>query len=190
MTGINARARAIGIKTQDSWPYGPNANADMRLALLGWAEHYNLRMANGFSRHKRITCYGRKIGSKKHDIYGETYGGLCCRRGWFDHVTSWNRNGKPALLLSQPYSLSDNDIFDLRELRNRDHVIVRLDVGWYAAGGVSTFAIEVWLRQVWDQIASEGIKPYEYLGYTYLQCGPFEDKIADWSPLTLTAKDT
>jgi hypothetical protein len=189
MTGINARARAIGIKTQDSWPYGPNVNVDMRLALLGWAEHYRLTIATGY-RHKRFLCYGRNSDGKKHDIYAETYGGLCCRRGWFDHVTCWNRNGKPALILSQPYSLCDSDIFDLRELRKRDHVIFRLDVGWYAAGGVSTFAIEVWSRQVWEQITDEGIQPYEYPGHIYLQCGLFEDKVADWSPLSLTTRDT
>jgi hypothetical protein len=179
VTDINNRARAIGIQSEASWPYGPNSNADMRLALLGWAEHYKLRMSTGFSRHRWFTCYGydQSRSGKNHDIYGETYNGLCCRRRWFDHVTCWNRDGKPALILAQPYSLSDADTCDLRELRQAEYVTVRLDVGWYAAGGCSTFAIEVWSRRVWNDIAQAGIEPYEYPGYTYLRCGPFEDSL-------------
>lgn len=63
---------------------------------------------------------------------------------WMDHVSGWTKDGKPALLLAQPYSL-----FNIESLLKATSEF-NLDVsvngdGWYGHG---TIAIELRRAQI------------------------------------------
>lgn len=133
---LDKRAPGVGIKP-DAWPYGADIDVRSRRRLLDWAEHYELRRS-------KTTC-----------------GGVCwlhsgrCQRSdcwtghsrWMDHVTRWSRNGKPALLLAQPYHL---EVSQLRPLLDDEALKVLVSArGWYGWG---TVAIEVWRRETYDEM--------------------------------------
>jgi hypothetical protein len=139
------RAAGRGIRSANDWPYGPRAYLRMQVALLEWAERYDLRLAHGRERHYRLLRFR-----------------TCCHRSpvcpvcrpWLDHVSYWNRRGKTALVLAQPYHLSPTGLADLARLAQRPELYVALPgPGWYGCG---TTAIEVWSREVWEQLGDQG----------------------------------
>jgi len=110
------------------WPYGPNVSIPSRRALLDWAEGNRLRLAGGSCLH-----WLRK---------GQCSSCVGNREFWLDHVTGWARNGKPAVLIAQPYGVSEQSIADLAQLAVDPALMVRIDgTGWY---GVGTTFIQVW----------------------------------------------
>jgi hypothetical protein len=117
----------------------------MQLALLEWAERYDLRLARGRQRHYRLLRFGMCC-------HGSPVCGVC--RPWLDHVSYWNRRGKTALVLAQPYHLSATGPADLARLAQQPELHVALPgTGWYGSG---TTAIEIWSRAVWEQLSKEG----------------------------------
>lgn len=140
---LDRRAAAIGIpKTKDwawgferAWPYGPNLYVEMRVAMLRWAEANQLKLT---PQTKRCLCWIRS---------GRRCDYRCARYRWMDHVTGWQRAGKPALLLAQPYGV---DISVLTDLANDSKLRVYTGgTGWYGHG---TVAIEVWRRDAPDMV--------------------------------------
>jgi hypothetical protein len=138
------RARAIGIRDDECWPYGPNIDRESRVALLNWAEAYGLR----------LSPRGRCLHWLTKGRCGVT---LCPNStrddGWADHVTGWLRGGTPAVLISQPYGLASRGIASLHELAQRHpEVAVRIDgTGWY---GFRTVFVQLW-RQPMTPITTE-----------------------------------
>lgn len=113
------------------WPYGPNVDIPARRALLAWAEAHDLRLS------QRGDCL---VWLRKGRCGGSCTGHR--REYWQDHVTGWIRNGKPAVLVAQPYGLFDSSIVHLGELAADPALYVRIDgTGWY---GHHTTMIEVW----------------------------------------------
>jgi hypothetical protein len=50
---------------------------------------------------------------------------------WADHVTRWTFDGRPALLLAQPYSINNDHLITLGALTMRDDLDVRVgNHGW------------------------------------------------------------
>lgn len=64
---------------------------------------------------------------------------------WWDHVTAWNYNGKPALLVSQPYQLYSGKAFkELAMLANDPDLGVSVyGNSWYGNG---TIYIEIYRK--------------------------------------------
>ena len=135
-TNLQHRARAVGIT--DGWPYGAHPPV-ARAALLDWAENLDVRL----SRARRRCLHWINVGR---------CGVAECRENhslhpWMDHVTCWNRNGVAALLLAQPYQVTDDDHTDLADIANRFGLDVLLDTpGWYGHG---TTAVQLRQPRAW-----------------------------------------
>ena len=141
VAALDKRAPGVGIKP-DAWPYGAGIDVRSRQRLLDWAENYGLRRSTSNCQALHWLQTGR-CGVR-----------LCNRLGsWMDHVTKWSRNGKPALILAQPYGLR---AAKLRPLLDDDslHMLVHAQ-GWYGCG---TVAIEIWRKDAHDEMI-QGIFP-------------------------------
>lgn len=135
---LDQRDKALRITGPDGWPYGPNIDVESRRQLLDWAERYGVRQAG-------TRCQGL------HWLKaGRCTEPLCQRLGhWMDHVTRWNRNGKPALLIAHPYSIGHDDIAQLGALAAIGGWRVWISAGgWYGHGTVS---VEVWREDAYGQ---------------------------------------
>lgn len=123
-----ARARAVGIaepSNAESWPYGPNVNHQARIELVEWAEREGLVWAPG-QDCLRWLAKGRCSGACS-TAYGP--------RRWRDHVSCWTRDGKAAVLVSQPYGLSNMARAQMdSEARERGLEVAVLPTGWYGHG--------------------------------------------------------
>src|SRR5690349_4271913 len=123
--------RAEPILGTKGWPYGPNIDVPTRERMLQWAEGHGVSLADTRCQGLHWLRVGRCGVSR------------CTRLGsWMDHVTRWKRNGKPALLVAQPYGLGREDLRDLDQLALDDDLY--LFVGgrpWYGHG---TVLVEVW----------------------------------------------
>jgi hypothetical protein len=126
----------------DNWPNGTSCDAEARRKLLEWARHKGLRYSN------RGHCLPWLAKGRC------THPGYCdvAHRGgdWLDHITAWTRNGKPALLLSQPYGpLNNGHLQEILARAAEFGLAVKIHGdGWYGCG---TTAIEFWQR---EQLAS------------------------------------
>lgn len=121
LADLDERGKAIGIKSGEYWPYGPNVYVDSRADMVTWAEREGLKLSPRGDCLHWLTRGRRNVA-------------LCERgdHGWMDHVTGWNRDGKPAVLVAQPYGLTQRELAQLGALPDVD---VRIDgTGWYGAG--------------------------------------------------------
>lgn len=139
---FQARARGVGIRADRGWPYGlchRGADPKARLRMVEWAETQGLKLSKGQCLHW--------LASGRCTRYAE-----CGRRySWQDHLTGWNIDGKPALLLAQPYQIDGDGIADLAQIEGQGYE-THLDTnGWYGCG---TITVEIWIpaqrRRSWD----------------------------------------
>ncbi|MEU8158128.1 hypothetical protein AB0B94_31120 [Micromonospora sp. NPDC048986] len=139
-----ARAEEAGVlDKQGDWPYGPNIDVRSRLALLEWAEYYELRRANTYCRGLHWLLKGR-CGVQ-----------VCNQRlgSWMDHVTRWTYKGKPAVMIAQPYGVRSGDFASLAEVEAEDTLNMWIKGGgWYGWG---TVAVEVWRKDAHDEWHAE-----------------------------------
>jgi hypothetical protein len=109
------------------WPYGANDEAT-QAKLTEWAGAHKLRYA------PNAHCL--------HWIAKGRCGVSLCREDrsqhhWMDHISGWTRDGKPAVLLCQPYNLSADDLADLVRVHEQFGFDVRIHGGgWYGHGTV------------------------------------------------------
>jgi hypothetical protein len=130
---LTARARAIGI-VGDNWPYGANlghnesseADHGVRCAVVDWAEARKLRHSRA-GRCLHWIATGRcaedwcKANATKHR--------------WMDHVSGWTRDGKPAVLVCQPYGVHDESLRDILRVADEYQLEAHIDgTGWYGHG--------------------------------------------------------
>lgn len=140
---LSVRARAIGIRDDESWPYGPNIDAQSRLECLCWAEAYKLKLS-----HVTPCLHWLTKGRCGVAVCGQNQ----AKAGfeWVDHVTGWTRGGKPAVLVAHPYGLFAQDIAALSELTQAHGLWLFINgTGWYGHG--TTF-VQLW-RQPMDSDA-------------------------------------
>jgi hypothetical protein len=154
---FSRRARDLGFEA-DFWPpYGvlePGGQEQM----MGWAEANGLR----YSREKCIhwlmprdtgdlaRSY-TKSGQESRDVHLD---GRCSRIYYgFDHVTSWTRQGRPAVLVSQPYDIESTELLRIWELKRDGFSVLFHQQGWYGHG---TFTTEVWApgERPWIEVRS------------------------------------
>ena len=101
----------------------------MQENLITWAEERNL-----------------KYSPRGHCLHWLTKG--CCesdwcgQEAWMNHVTGWTRNGKPALLISQPRA---TNFAELAEAGKRHGLKIKISENeWYGHG---TVVVEIWARR-------------------------------------------
>lgn len=148
VAAVDQAARELRIVTRDSgsdfvwhrltWPYGPNIDLDSREALVEWAAPLGLRQS---ATHNKCLHWlrGKQCPrNASHGACGATVPGA-------DHLSVWNRGpGRtPAVLVSQPYGLFDEDLAELTELAKEPDLVVEVDEsgGWYGAG---TTWVAIW----------------------------------------------
>jgi hypothetical protein len=122
-----------------SWPYGADDEAT-QAKLTEWAKAHKLRYApNAHCLH--WIAKGRCSVSLCRENRSEHH--------WMDHVSGWTRDGKPAVLLCQPYNLYAADLADLVRVYEQFGLDVRIHGGgWYGHG---TVCIELCKRQEQQQ---------------------------------------
>lgn len=132
-------ARAESVLGKRGWPYGPNIDLGSRLRLVAWADEHQLKRSGITRDPAKAIMYGtgRKLKTHGFQNFSNPF--------WMDHVTLWNRDGKLACLLAQPYAESDR--WD-DELKSLVQAYPELELhmggqgsGWYGSGAIS---IELW----------------------------------------------
>lgn len=137
---LDERAQQARVLNQfGGWPYGPNIDVASRQRLLDWAEREGVSLAT-------TRCQGMHwLRTGRCNVH------VCEPLGqWADHVTRWKRDGKPGLIVAQPYGLDGNDMIALGQLAADDDLHVSVDAdSWYGHG---TVMVEVWNRQAWEKM--------------------------------------
>jgi hypothetical protein len=114
------------------WPYGADIDVGSRQRLVGRAQRYGLKLA-------KTSCSGLHWLDGERCPSGGCHGGL---GRWADHVTRWTFDGRPALLLAQPYSINNDHLITLGALAARDDLDVHVgNHSWY---GYRTIEVAVW----------------------------------------------
>lgn len=133
---LDAQAATIGIDASNPWPYGPNVDVPSRQAMLEWAGKRGLRLSPR-GRCLRWLRRGRCVDTAY----------VACNETWHDHVTGWNRDGRAAVLVSQPYGISDGAVRELGSIAADASLYVNVSAhSWYGHG---TVLIEVWREDAW-----------------------------------------
>ena len=99
-------------------------------------------------------CFARLVGKRCHHIMdlSESDKHLPCRPPCSDHLSMWLRDGKPAVLVSQPYQASGKDLHALLSLCAEHDVYCMVSShSWYYPS--ATLFIEMW---------APGVKPWEH----------------------------
>lgn len=144
---LDRRGASRGIKISEgepdhpnnrAWPYGPDIDVRMRVLMLTWAENHGLALA--LPRH-RCLDWLQKGRCAKRVCHGLASGGMVER--WADHVTTWTHDGRPAVLVSQPYYLDAEIEERLHEVAAERGLYPEIDRagGWY---GLGTTWIALW----------------------------------------------
>ena len=115
-----------------------------------WVDRYGLKESGG------AVSFARLVGRRRHanslprrrsdrpPLYPP-----CC-----DHPTLWLRDGKPAVFVSQPYHLNNDELHKLMGLCTAWGVTLRISTwSWYFPG--STFLVEMWAPGVDPSIRKE-----------------------------------
>jgi hypothetical protein len=141
---LTARGRKLGI---EEWPYGIDS-LTAREKMIEWAERHDLRYAETIGRqcpHWLIRNNSRNVarrfskrGSFLHD---NTDHSECSKLYHLDHVTAWLHNGKPEVVVSQPYNLEAYHLANLGALEQLDLKVMVHGRGWYGHG---TVCVEIW----------------------------------------------
>ncbi|MEU3261040.1 hypothetical protein ABZ694_25160 [Streptomyces albidoflavus] len=159
MDDLNARAAAVfgGAKHFPRWPYDVTGidyllrekdperfRRDLavlttkRYAIVEWAELYSLKK----SSVKCCPLWLTHRTSRRCAWDSDCQSGGHPDRSWLDHAICWLRNGRPAVITSAPYEVSDKD--QQRHLWWRKaHPTLRVQqgAGWYGHG---TTQIVMW----------------------------------------------
>lgn len=137
------RRRAVGM---EDWPYGVSDRPQQE-KMLDWVESHNLRFSdtNRVCVHwllaGRASDIARRYTKTGSEISDSLHYSHCYENYRFDHITCWTRDRKPAVLVSQPYNISNNNMQRLKALEH-DGLMVRVhDDGWYGHG---TKCVEIW----------------------------------------------
>jgi hypothetical protein len=143
---LDAMAPAIGLTKprgffsdwddRASWPYGPNIDVLARARLVDWASGSGLKRAQRRAPDCLEWLVGRRCGGRKCHRWSSL-------SPWLDHVTGWERDDQPAVLVAQPYKLSPEDHAELRDISETPglRVELRAEGSWYGHG---TWFVGVW----------------------------------------------
>ena len=113
-----------------------------QLLVTEWAEDHGLKTSetgccpHWLTRKVSRRCSSQSVPCTHYESPGPD-------RGWLDHLTAWTKNGKPAILTSAPYDISEEDEQRLAWWRQHDSrlTVARGGEGWY---GYGTTQIIMW----------------------------------------------
>lgn len=142
---LDRNGASIGLRRDDGgavlWPYGPNIDVASREAMVDWARAHGLKYAAGHhvlncvcwptsNRRSRCDCGMRQT---QFDRLDSTW----------DHFTRWrSRKGGRAVLVAQPYQITDEGRAVLDEWNAREDTVVEIcEESWYGHG---TKFIGIW----------------------------------------------
>jgi hypothetical protein len=126
MTDREWQKRARAVLGGGGWPYGVTDKAQQG-RLLEWAE------ARGVKFSPSARCLHWIAGRRCPEICREGHMSRC----GMDHLTGWTRDGKPAILVSQPYVQSAESIAALGAAAAEMGLETRIDgSGWYGHGTI------------------------------------------------------
>jgi hypothetical protein len=137
------RRQAVGM---EQWPYGIREGPQQE-KMLEWAERNHLRFSdtNRICVHwllaGRANYIARRYTKTGSEISDSIHYSSCHHSYGFDHVTCWTRDGKPAVLVSQPYHISDENMKMLKALEHDGLTVQIHKDGWY---GSQTLCVEIW----------------------------------------------
>ena len=96
--------------------------------LTAWKRH-------GFTESKRKPCLHFLAGAKcpvsrlPYGAWASTKDGVCMPRS-ADHTTVWNKDGRMAAIVTQPYQLDEEDLAEIYALCKAIGVTVEISNGW------------------------------------------------------------
>lgn len=136
--------RATGVlksaHSEVAWPYGPNVSVQMRIDLLDWAEHHDVKIGDtGCRSGLHWLDKGR---------CGKQHCGTPPR--FYEHTTKWlsRTTGKPSLVLTQPYEISAPSPAQVQALI-APFPSLSAEIGprgWYGRGTVGVYIWSDWNR--------------------------------------------
>lgn len=67
------------------------------------------------------------------------------RPRWFDHGTAWRREGKPYVVIGQPYELFGADLEELNNIEDNEdlHIAVLSHPSWHYPGQVLSVFVSI-----------------------------------------------
>lgn len=136
LADIDQRAEKV---LHRGWPYGPDLSIQARIDLVEWAEPLGVKLSGS-------RCEGLHWLRK-----GACHHNLCNRYPWMDHTTRWNLDGKPALVLTQPYKSAERQREMMGDLLEDNELHVEIKPGWYGYGTIGAF---VWRADVYRSLAT------------------------------------
>lgn len=126
------RARAIGLR-RGWWPYGPNADLEMRFAMVEWAERHRMRYVETTTRACPHWVIGKRLGSHECPWWSPGVDEV------WDHPSHWRSVVSDArVLLIQPYATEEMVRAEVEPVCNELGISYRIDPGWYGVGGLGT----------------------------------------------------
>lgn len=143
---LDARGTAVGVKRNPdawhgmAWPYGPNVQVPMRLAMIEWAEKHKLSLV--YRQKLSCACWPTSSRVSKCDC-GPNGVKFAPDSATWDHVTRWKaRRGGRAVVVLQPYRISDEGWETLTRWNDREDVAVEVRPdSWY---GIGTLFVGIW----------------------------------------------
>lgn len=138
LADLDRRAAGVGVK-DGLWPYGPNIDVESRARMVEWAEAEGYKLAT-----PRAQCLHWLVGKQRHCVARQDHyhhDGQIDRwtMGALDHPTMWTRDGKPALILGQPYHSPPEGWAEEITAAWPVHVEVAESAPWYGAGTRGVF---------------------------------------------------
>ena len=106
-----------------------------RASISGSSEKLAAWKGRGFTESKRKPCLHLLAEVKcpvprmPHGVWISTKDGVCMPR-CMDHTSVWNKDGKVAAIVTQPYQLDEEDLAEIYALCKTIGVTVEISNGW------------------------------------------------------------
>ena len=105
------------------------------MVTLDSSEKLTAWKAAGFTESKRKPCLHFLAGAKcpvsrlPYGAWASTKDGVCMPRS-ADHTSVWNKDGKMAAIVTQPYQLDEDDLAEIHALCKTIGVTVEISNKW------------------------------------------------------------
>ncbi|GAB7036047.1 hypothetical protein JCM4914_75080 [Streptomyces platensis subsp. malvinus] len=139
--GLGAPSAALRRSDPELYEQRLTGQREKQEIVLEWAERYGLKKSESGCCPRWLT---KKVSRQCRWESGECthYGQAGEDRNWLDHMVSWVKEGRPAVLTSAPYSVSAEDEARLDWWMGADQRLrVARGAGWY---GFWTTQVIMW----------------------------------------------
>lgn len=135
-------AKRVGVRgggtDRGNWPYGANLCQVSRNRLVDWALAEGLRL----TAEPSTRCLHWVTGDRSQCRTARGHRDRCFdvrREAALDHPTWWTRDGKPALILAQPYHQPTLGWVEQTRAEWGVDIEVTVDGPWYGYGALGVF---------------------------------------------------